>query len=154
MEAADKGSLVKILMTITQFKPVEIPVAEELIDCYLKEGIASGYYILVAEVEGTVSGYICYGPTPLTESTWDIYWEAVRPSSQGQGIGSLLIRAAEAEISKAGGSLIVIETSSIPSYSLTRDFYIKHGYCVASHIKDFYAPGDGRVTYIKVLQTA
>ena len=127
-------------------------VAEELIDCYLDDPVGSGYYILVAEVNSTVTGYICYGPTPLTEGTWDIYWEAVARERQGQGIGSALTKSAEKEITKAQGRLAIIETSSIPAYEKTRHFHLSHGYEVICRIPDFYAPGDDKLILQKRLK--
>ena len=112
----------EILHHTPEFKPAEVVVAGELIDYYLEDPLQSDYYILVA-VDSTVVGYICYGPTPLTEGTWDIYWVAVAREKQGQGIGGMLTKSAEKEIDKAKGRLVVIETSSIPEYEKTRRFH-------------------------------
>ncbi|MDD2252060.1 MAG: GNAT family N-acetyltransferase [Dehalococcoidales bacterium] len=147
----DKNDLVFLLKNISQFEPYELTVAQELIDEYLCQGTSSGYYILVALEADVLAGYICYGPTPLTESTWDIYWEAVSPTLQGKGIGRALIESAEANICAIGGHLILIETSSSPAYENTRKFYVSNGYQLASCIPDFYAPNDDRLTYCKKL---
>ena len=145
MRGDDKRRLMDILRHTPQFKHGEVLVAEEVIDCYLEDGPPSGYGILVAEGEDGVAGYICFGPTPLTEGTWDIYWEAVAPEKQGRGIGGSLMEAAEAKIWQAGGRLILIETSSIPSYEKTLSFYKSHDYEVVSQVPDFYAVGDDRL---------
>jgi ribosomal protein S18 acetylase RimI-like enzyme len=129
-----------------------VAVAEELIDSYLDDPLGSGYHILIAEVNSTVTGYICYGPTPLTEGTWDIYWEAVARERQGQGIGSALTESAEKEITRAQGRLAIIETSSTPAYEKTRHFHLSHGYEVICRIPDFYAPGDDRLILQKRLR--
>lgn len=90
MTRNDKSSLMAILHNTPEFKPSEVLVAEEVIDCYLYAPETSGYYALVAEVDAIVAGYICYGSTPLTEGTWDIYWQATAREKRGQGIGSAL----------------------------------------------------------------
>ena len=131
---------------------MEVVVAEELIDSYLADAYRSGYHILVSEVDSVVVGYICYGPTPLTEGTWDIYWMAVAPQMQGKGIGTALIESAEKNIKKAQGRLALIETSSKPEYERTRRFYRAQGYKVVCRIPDFYAPGDDKLTLQKRLQ--
>ena len=151
MRRADKRRLMDILRRTPQFKPGEVLVAEEVIDSCLKDGRHSGYNTLVAEDENGPAGYICYGPTPLTEDTWDVYWEAVAPERQGRGIGGALMEAAEKEIRRARGRLILIETSSTPSYEKTRRFYENHGYEIISHIPDFYTPGDDRLILRKKL---
>jgi len=148
----DKPHVTKILRSTREFKPFEVEVAEELIDSYLNDPVGSGYHILVAEVDSTVTGYICYGPTPMTEGTWDIYWEAVAPEKQGRGIGSALMKSAEKEIVRAKGSLAIVETSSTPLYEKTRNFYLGQGYEVICRIPDFYAPGDDKLILQKRLK--
>jgi ribosomal protein S18 acetylase RimI-like enzyme len=149
INSRDKENVFRIFERIAQFKPSEVKVAEELVDEYLQKGTASGYQILVAENSGVIVGYICYGPTPLTETTWDIYWEAVAPECQGYGIGSALINEAESNIKTQGGKRVLIETSSAPDYKNTRRFYLSHGYVQISCIPDFYGDGDHLVTYYK-----
>ena len=152
MSGEDRPRIAKILRDTPEFKPSEVAVAEELIDCYLDDPSGSGYHILVAEVDSTVEGYICYGPTPLTEGTWDIYWVAVSREKQGQGIGSALMRSAEKEILKAEGRLSIIETSSTPAYEKTRNFHLSHGYEIIARIPDFYVPGDDKLILQKRLR--
>jgi ribosomal protein S18 acetylase RimI-like enzyme len=134
------------------FVPDEIKVAEELIDIYLSQPGQQDYQIVVAEDgKGKVTGYMTYGPTPLTEGTWDLYWIAVSPEVQGQGYGQLLVRYLENEVKKKGGRLVMIETSSQPKYLPTRKFYEKLGYREMARIPDFYRPGDDRVIFGKYL---
>jgi ribosomal protein S18 acetylase RimI-like enzyme len=151
MTEDDKPGLMNILRHTPEFMPSEVPVAEEVIDAYLRAPGMSGYYIKVAENESGLAGYICYGPTPLTEGTWDIYWEAVARKNRGQGIGSALMESAEIDIRQSRGRLSVIETSSKPEYEKTRRFFIRHGYEVIARIPDFYAPGDDRIIFLKRL---
>jgi len=141
----------KILQNTPEFKPSEVVVAEEVIDSYLRDPHRSGYHVFVAEADSAVVGYICYGPTPLTEGTWDIYWIAVSAEKQGRGIGGALMAHAEDKIREAQGRLIVIETSSKPEYEKTRRFHLGRGYEVIGCIPDFYAPGDDKLILQKRL---
>jgi ribosomal protein S18 acetylase RimI-like enzyme len=141
----------KILQNTPEFKPSEVVVAEEVIDSYLNDPHGSGYHILVAEDNSAVVGYICYGPTPLTEGAWDIYWIAVSAEQQGRGIGGALMAYAEDKIRGAQGRLILIETSSQPEYEKTRRFHLSHAYEVVGRIPDFYAPGDDKLVLQKRL---
>jgi len=129
-----------------------VVVAEEVIDSYLQNPQGSGYFMLVAEAGSTVVGYICYGPTPLTEGTWDLYWAAVAGEKRGQGIGSALWQAAEEEIRQARGRLAIIETSSTPEYEKTRRFHQSRGYEVIARIPDFYTTGDDKLILLKRLK--
>ena len=146
----DKPGVMAIIKNTPEFEPGEVPVAEEVLDSYLFSP-GEGYQAMVAEDDGEVSGYIIYGSTPLTAATWDIYWTAVSKSKRGKGIGRSLLQEAERAINQAGGRLILIETSSKPNYLATRRFYRKSGYRQACRIKDFYAPGDHRITFEKRL---
>lgn len=152
MTQEDKPSLMQILRRTPEFKPAEVVIAEEVIDSYLGDPERSGYYTLVAEAGSTIVGYICYGPTPLTEGTWDLYWMTVALEKQKQGIGSALIEAAEGEIRKKQGRLAIIETSSTPAYANTRHFHNRHGYETIACLPDFYAPGDDKLIMLKQLR--
>jgi len=152
LDAADKPALMAILRRTPEFKPIEVEVAGELIDAYLEDPPGSGYDTLVAETDGRVVGYICYGPTPLTVGTWDVYWMAVDRELQGQGIGRALLEQAEADIKARGGRLILIETSGTPLYATAQHFYRARGYEPASRIADFYEPGDDLLVFLKRLK--
>ena len=151
MSGEDRPRITEILRDTPEFKPFEVAVAEELIDSYLDDPSGSGYHILVAETDSAVEGYICFGPTPLTQATWDIYWMAVAGEKQGQGIGSALLKSAEEEITKDQGRLSIIETSSTSPYEKTRNFHLSQGYDIAARIPDFYAPGDDKLILVKRL---
>lgn len=149
MVATDRQPVTHILKTTTEFKPIEVTVAEELIDAYLEKNKVSGYSLLVAEENKTVMGYICFGDTPLTEGTWDIYWIAVDKRQQGKGIGRALMSAAEEDIRNNRGRLVLIETSSTAEYEKTRRFYHNIGYTVICRIPDFYTFGDDKIVLEK-----
>jgi GNAT superfamily N-acetyltransferase len=141
----------RILSDTPEFLPADISVAAELLDTYLEDPANSGYYVLVAEAAAAIVGYICYGPTPLTTGTWDIYWMAVARPERGLGIGRALLAAAEAKIKRTRARLVLIETSSKPNYTKTRRFYQSQGYECVSRIADFYEPGDDKLTFQKRL---
>lgn len=151
MMAEDKPAVMRILQNTPEFKAIEVDVAEELIDAYLEDPGKSGYLVSVAALDKGVAGYICYGPTPLTAATWDIYWMAVAQEFQGQGIGGALLAHAEADIQKSEGRLVVIETSSKSNYLKAQRFYASQSYDMHNRIVDFYEPGDDKLTYLKRL---
>jgi acetoin utilization deacetylase AcuC-like enzyme/L-amino acid N-acyltransferase YncA len=133
------------------FKPGEVRVAVELVEERLAKGTASGYYFIVIEEAGRIIGYTCYGPTPCTESSFDLYWIAVQPDVQRRGIGRQLMAESERRIAAAGGKRVYVETSQRPDYAATRAFYERCDYRVEAILTDFYAPGDGKVVYCKLL---
>jgi ribosomal protein S18 acetylase RimI-like enzyme len=149
MTKKDKAAVMRILKNTPEFTPAEVVLADEVIDSYLFNPQESGYFILVAEVDSTIAGYVCYGPTPITEGTWDLYWIAVDHNVQGQGVGRKLMDAAEEKIKQAKGRLVIVETSSKPGYEKTNLFYQRIGYKETARIKDFYMIGDDQIIYEK-----
>ena len=96
-------------------------------------------------------GYACWGPTPGTQGTYDLYWIVVDPTWQGKGVGTQLLDAVEQALLAAGGRLIVVETSSRADYAPTRAFYERRGYTPAARLRGYYAPADDLMIYLKDL---
>ncbi len=150
MIPADRGSIYEILQQTDMFTMLEITVAMELIDIYLFTRDQQDYQVYVCETnEEGVAGYVCYGPTPATEGTYDLYWIAVSPSQQNQGIGKKLLHFVENEIQKKMGRLCIIETSSQEKYKPTQQFYLRNQYTLEAQIKDFYRSNDDRLIFVK-----
>ncbi len=149
----DDPARIRALIAATgYFFPAETEVAVELVDERLAKGDASGYAFILAETtDGELAGYVCFGPTPCTQASFDLYWIAVHPARQGSGLGRELMAAAEQAIRRMGGRRVYVETSNRAKYVSTRTFYLRCGYVLASLLEDFYAPGDGKATYVKEL---
>ena len=146
MRQADKPTVMALIRATEMFSPAEIDVAEELIDRYLTVPGQKDYQVIVVEDKAKiVVGYLCYGPTDLTEGTYDLYWMAVDPDAQGQGYGKALLEWLEWEVKQEKGRMIIIETSSVAKYKPTRRFYLAMGCREVARIPDFYKPGDDRV---------
>jgi D-alanine-D-alanine ligase len=151
LTAADRGRIEEITRAVGVFREDEIPVALEVFDGALSGSEAAGssdYLALGADVDGRLAGWICWGPTPCTLGTFDLYWMAVDPAHHGSGIGTALLTAMEQHL-PGSARLVVVETAGRPDYARTRAFYEARGYRPASRIPDFYAPGDDQVVYVK-----
>ena len=149
----DRDSLSRLLSKITVFDAEDRAIAIQLVDIFLNNPAQEDYQFFVASTkDGEVIGYLCYGPTPLTQGTYDLYWIAVDPAFAGQGVGTMLLKQLESTLKENNARLILIETSSSQQYVLTRRFYEKNGYVLVETIKDFYRPGEDRTTYVKYLR--
>jgi len=152
MLSNDRETVNQIITRTQMFTEAEASVAMELIDIFLTHKGQKDYIIYIAEDERKeVVGYVCYGPTPATEGTFDLYWIAVSPVMQQQGVGKQLLSFTEQEVIHHNGRMIIIETSSQPKYKPTQDFYIRNHYKVEARIKDFYRIGDDRLIFVKRL---
>jgi ribosomal protein S18 acetylase RimI-like enzyme len=127
-----------------------VEVAIELVDLALQPNNRD-YTILVADRDGTLVGYICYGPTPMTEGTYDLYWIASDPTVRGQGVGASLISGMEADLRRQKARLIRVETSATEAYGPTRGFYASMKYTEEARIRDFYKVGDDLIMLSKRL---
>jgi ribosomal protein S18 acetylase RimI-like enzyme len=99
--------------------------------------------------EELVVGYACWGPTPATDRTWDLYWIAVDAAIQGAGIGTILLEEVERRLVGQRARMLIAETSSRSDYAATHVFYRRRGYAEAARVRDFYAPGDDRIIFVK-----
>jgi ribosomal protein S18 acetylase RimI-like enzyme len=140
----------EIVTSTAFFSDPEVDVAEELISERLAKGEASGYLFVFAESpDGRSLGYACYGPTPCTERTFDLYWIAVHETMRGLGLGKRLLAEVEGRLRNIGGGKLIAETSSRRQYEPTQKFYLSCGFDQEARIRDYYAPGEDILYFTK-----
>ena len=177
IDASHRDRIAEILRATGVFREPEVDVALELFDTTFtpaplragadarpmatRAGAASshgtdspfpldGYLFLGAFTpEEKLIGYACYGATPDTDRTWDLYWIAVDPSAQGTGSGTILLSEVERRLSGLNARMLVVETSSRSEYAATRAFYMARAYVESARVRDFYAPADDRIIFTK-----
>jgi ribosomal protein S18 acetylase RimI-like enzyme len=137
------------LITAGPFRPEEIACALELLDAAL--GRADTYEALIA-VDPDPIGYVCFGATPMTEATFDVYWIVVAEQARGRGVGRGLLAETERQLTTRGAQTIRIETSSLEGQGGAVRFYESTGYRRVGLIEDFYRPGDDLITLAKRLK--
>ncbi len=159
LDPADVSALVDLVVASGVFRPEEVEVAREVLETCASKGEASGYFCRVAAEawgpgEALPEGFACWGPTPCTEGTFDLYWLVVHPRAQGRGAASRLLAEAEGDVVRRGGRQLIAETSSTDLYAPARAFYESRGFRAAARVPDFYRVGDAKVIYAKPLPTA
>ena len=148
LASADRDRIEAITRSVGLFREDEILVALEVFDEATGGRAGNTYSALGVDSDHRLAGWICWGPTPCTLGTYDLYWMAVDPELQGTGLGTALLREMERRL-EGTARLIVIETAGRPEYGSTRRFYKARGYSPVSTIPDFYAPGDDQVVFVK-----
>ena len=109
------------------------------------------YLVIVALLDGKLAGYICYGPTPMTDGTYDLYWVASEPSLRGKGVGAGLVAAMEGDLRHRKARLVRVETSATEDYGPARGFYQSMRYLEEARFRDFYKVGDDLILLKKKL---
>lgn len=153
LASKDRTKLHAMLIVSGAFIPAEIDVAMELIDVVLRDETQRDYEIhCMVDDQDEPVGYVCYGPTPMSQGTFDLYWIVVDRNFEGKGIASKLLDFLEKILKGKGGRMILADTSSIPQYERTRKFYLQKGFKKVARVRDYYSPGNDRITYCKRLK--
>ena len=147
---SDSPALVAIAERTKFFKPHELVALREVLDDYHDD--PGRHWANTYEENGQIMGFVYFAPAEMTDQTWYLYWIFVEKQTQAKGIGSTLLKFAEDEAKKAGGRLMLIETSGLPFYEPTRRFYLKHGYRLEATLHDFYEDGDDLNVFWKRLK--
>ena len=85
---AQRARLEQLTRATGFFREEEVATAVELLDESLSGGGDDDYRFVGAFAEDDLVGYACWGPTPGTEGTHDLYWIVVDPARQRRGVGS------------------------------------------------------------------
>ena len=147
--AADTPHLVELARGTGVFKPMEIDALQEVLDDYHATNHAEEHHAITYERQGHILGFAYYAPAAMTDRTWYLYWIAVSKETHAKGIGSAMLKEVEHSIRGQGGRMLLIETSSLAHYDLTRRFYLRQGYEQTAALRDFYADGDDMVVFRK-----
>jgi ribosomal protein S18 acetylase RimI-like enzyme len=133
------------------FKPIELQALQEVLDDYHAQNAALGHRAIAIEHDEAIVGFAYFAAAAMTDRTWSLWWIVVDRAAQARGIGGELLRYVEAEVHAADGRQLLIETSSLTKYELTRRFYLKHGYTQIATVADYYADGDDMLFFGKRL---
>lgn len=111
-------------------------------------------WIVLEDECGVVIGAAYFGPESHSDRVWNLYALAVTKQRQGRGRGTALVTWAEENLRARGtdvAKLLLIDTSSVDSFELTRAFYLKLGYVEEARVRNYYGDNDDKVTYWKNL---
>jgi len=149
---SDVQAIEEIVRSSGFFSDEEIGIACELAQDRLDHGQQSSYQFLFLEDQGKVAAYTCYGLIPATTGSYDLYWIAVHENARRKGLGKILLQKTEEQIITHGGRAVYAETSSRSQYVPTQLFYERCSYFPEAVLNDFYAIGDSKIIYSKMLK--
>jgi len=153
---ADTEQLKQLALDNGMFTADEIGIFDEMLDGFF-DGTMEGHQWLVATLVAApdqVAAGAYFAPEPFSDRMWNLYFIATAPDQHGTGAGSALIDAVEQQLRAASTEIartLIVETSSEGDYAVARDFYGNRGFVEEATVREFYGPGDHKVTFWKLL---
>ena len=150
--AKDLGRIKQIAVAAKMFTVDDVDFFDDMVHGYCDATLEGHQWFAVESADGVVVAAAQFAPEPFADRMWNLYFIAVDPEHQGQGIGRSLMSHIEADLQKRGDSqarTVIVETSSTDQYTRTRKFYADLGYDEEARIRDFYGPGDNKVVFWK-----
>lgn len=145
-----KSDLPKVKSVVDDNQMFPSEYLDEMTQGYLSQETQDMWFVAEHDEAGVIALAFC-SPERMTEGTWNLLLIAVLKRFQGCGIGSELIALTEAKLKKLAVRVLLVETSGLPEYELTRDFYPKCGYKQVAVIPEYYDAGDDKVVFLKQL---
>jgi GNAT superfamily N-acetyltransferase len=152
ISVGDRKGIEDILKSSGFFYDFEIDIAMGLVDDTIEYGSEDcGYHWMKLTDENQIIAFANYVKNSFSVHSWDLYWIAVLQNSRHKNLGTELLKAVEDDIRNSGGKILWLDTSGRPLYAPTENFYKRNGYTLQASLKDFYAPGDPKQIYSKIL---
>ena len=137
----------------------EVIESNELFPSELLDGMIEPYFAatdstdiwLTLEVDQRPVLVAYCAPERMTQGTYNLYLIAVHKDHQGQGLGAGAMAYIEEMLRQLGNRILIVETSGLPDFELTRRFYQKIGYTQEAVIREFYQAGEDKVVFWKKL---
>ncbi len=101
--------------------------------------------------DGSIDAACYYVPEEMADRVWNLLMIAVDPERHGDGLGSALMAFVERQLANEGVRILLVDTSGTAEFERTRGFYDMLGYEREARIRDYWAPGDDKITFRKVL---
>ena len=106
---------------------------------------------LTAELNDNPIAVMYFSPERMTIGTYNLYLIAIQKEFQRKGFGKEIMNFIEQYLKELNGRILIVETSGLPEFELTRKFYDKCNYTRAAVIKEFYQEGEDKVVFWKKL---
>ena len=149
-ETGDIADILNVAQASGLFSSDDLGGLGDMLTASLQGELGDEHQWIVDE-SGGICGAAYYAPEMMANGTWNLYFIAVSRDVQGQGVGGRLLHYVEQDLKARGARLLIIETSGLPDFEATRQFYIKHGYENEARIRDFYEAGDDKIVFRKAI---
>ncbi len=150
---ADTDHIKRLALDNHMFGPDEMGDFDEMLAGFFGGTLTDHRWLVVADGDA-VAAAAYFAPEPFADRMWNLYFIATAPDQHGTGVGTKLIEHVEAELRLRGehsARTLIVDTSSLDDYEQARGFYARRGFDEEARIRDFYGPGDDKVTFWKRL---
>jgi ribosomal protein S18 acetylase RimI-like enzyme len=144
----DSEALMAIIRESGQFDGDGLSHVEQTLNNYY-EGNSQDLWFTADDGEPVGVAYCA--PEPVTDGTWNLLMLWTRHDRSGRGHGSALVGHIEKALHERGVRLLIVETSGMPDFAGARAFYEKSGFNREARIKNFFAAGDDKIVYTKII---
>lgn len=148
----DVETIKHLALVNNMFEPDELGSFDEMLAGFF-DGSMSDHYWIVAETgeaELSIAAAAYFAPEPFSDRMWNLYFIATDPDHHGSGAGSTIVDHVEQQLRSVGEAVartLIVDTSSMGDYEQARDFYRGRGFVEEATIREFYGPGDHKVTF-------
>ncbi len=146
----DTGAFLAIVEGGGQFGENALVHVKETLSSYLA-GQSDDFWFTADDGEPVGVAYCA--PEAVTDVTWNLLILWSKFDRHGRDFGSALVGHVEKALVKRGTRLLIVETFGLPDFKTTRAFYSKCGFTQEARIRNFFAAGDDKIVYTKLLQT-
>lgn len=150
IEQSDIEKFVSLGIDSGLFPEEESEILEKMMQDYFGGKQEESHCCVIDEDEEALA-VAYYEPHRAADRTWYLTLIAVHGKAQGKGRGSALMQYIEADLQAKGQRLLLVETSGVPEFERTRQFYLNCGYEQEARVRDFYTDGDDMVLFRKAL---
>ncbi len=148
----DASTIKQLALDNGMFALDELGDFDEMLTGYFDGTLPEHRWIVAVDDRDVVVGAAYVAPEPFADRMWNLYFIATDPERHGSGAGTALLGSIEAELSHAGPAsarTLIVDTSSVDGYEGARRFYAQRGFVEEARVRDFYGPGDDKVTFWK-----
>jgi len=152
LEGLDRDAVLGLARRTGVFTEEDMGVLADMFDGCRGAGRPCGLrFCGVRDEQGHLQGFVCFGRVRNSRNTVEIYWLAVDPDAQGNGIGHDLVEHVAMHARQEGAAQVLIETSSTGAYEAARAAYRRLGFVKVGGVPDYYREGDDRVSFARRL---
>ena len=106
----------------------------------------------VAETpDAQLAGFSFTRAETFADGTWNMLALAVGDAFRRKGVAADLVADLKAVLALRKGRILIVDTSSSGDFDAARAFYTAQGFVTEARIRDYWGPGDDKITFWSAL---